>query len=98
MANVLLDLTGGSLSLLQETLNSVALDKPFFDPGAFNAVKFILSITSILFDTIFIFQHYVLYGDKSKKATVPLDGPELEDGKGLLDGRHPKLPEKNDGL
>ena len=84
LGNVCLDLTGGSLSLLQETLNSVALKQPFFEPGAFNAVKFILSITSILFDGIFLFQHYVLYrGNHLKQTpTIPLDG---EEGKGILD-------------
>ena len=70
LENVLLDLTGGTLSLLQETLNSVALGQPFFEPGAFNAVKFILSITSILFDSIFLFQHYVLYRGNKPRDTA----------------------------
>ena len=59
--NVLLDLTGGSLSLLQSALNSIALGERFFEKGGFNVVKFILSITSIVFDSIFLFQHFVLY-------------------------------------
>ena len=57
----MLDLTGGTLSLLQSALYTIALGEPFFAPGAFNLVKFILSICSILFDSIFLFQHFVLY-------------------------------------
>ena len=64
LANVLLDFTGGSFSLLQSLINSLAFGDPFFAPGAFNLVKFILSIMSIFFDSIFMFQHFVLYRDK----------------------------------
>jgi len=69
----MLDLAGGSLSLLQETLNSVALSQPFFEPGAFNAVKFILSVCSIVFDSIFLFQHYVLYRGNHIKKELPFE-------------------------
>ena len=55
LANVMLDFTGGVLSLLQMVINSVALGDPFFAPGAFNVVKFILAIISIIFDSIFMF-------------------------------------------
>lgn len=34
--------------------------------GAFNFVKFMLSVMSIIFDSIFLFQHYVLYSDAWK--------------------------------
>jgi hypothetical protein len=34
--------------------------------GAFNFVKFMLSIFAIFFDSIFLFQHYVLYSDAWK--------------------------------
>ena len=64
LANVLLDFTGGTLSLLQSVINSLAFDEPFFQPGAFNLVKFILSIMSIFFDSIFMIQHFILYRDK----------------------------------
>lgn len=100
LENVMLDLTGGSLSLTQEILNSVALDKPFFEPGAFNAVKFMLSITSILFDSIFLFQHYVLYrGNRPKDEVKNIDEGETEneDGKGMLDGKqHAIAPTPSD--
>ena len=75
LANVMLDFTGGSFSLLQSAINSIAFGEPFFAAGAFNLVKFILGIMSIFFDSIFMFQHFVLYRDahgtkleKSKEA------------------------------
>jgi len=64
--NVILDLTGGSLSMLQIFLNAAALGEPVIGGGGFNVVKFILSIMSIIFDCIFLFQHYVLYSDAWK--------------------------------
>lgn len=67
LANVMLDFTGGSLSMLQIVINALALGEPVFTGDAFNVVKFILSIMSIFFDLIFMFQHYVLYRDAWKK-------------------------------
>ena len=70
-------------------LNSVALGKPLFEPGAFNVVKFILAITSMVFDTIFFFQFW-LYKNNGKAERKEL--PDLSDyegheneGKGMLD-------------
>ena len=57
--NILLDLTGGILSLLQgviDWINSGNYRLFLGDP-----VKFGLSIISIFFDIIFIIQHYILY-------------------------------------
>eukprot|EP01084_Bolivina_argentea_P082230 148890_1 len=59
--NVLLDCTGGSLSLLQQFLSAYNTDDWSFVTG--NIPKFILGFESICFDTIFMCQHYVLYGD-----------------------------------
>ncbi|CDW72338.1 pq loop repeat family protein [Stylonychia lemnae] len=59
--NIVLDLTGGTLSLLQQIIDTVARGQPFFGTDSFNIVKFMLSIMSIFFDCIFLFQHYVLY-------------------------------------
>ena len=69
LENVLLDFTGGTFSFIQIFLDAIAQGKPVFgdpnDPGAgFNIVKFFLSVMSIVFDLIFMFQHYVLYRDK----------------------------------
>jgi len=69
---VLLDFTGGVFSFAQMIVESVALGKPLFaaDSQGFNIVKFLLSIIAIIFDLIFMFQHYVLYRDQwaGKKA------------------------------
>jgi cystinosin len=64
---VILDLTGGVLSMVQIFLNALALGEPVIGGGGFNVVKFILSVMSIIFDCIFLFQHYVLYSDAWKK-------------------------------
>lgn len=62
IGNVLLDLTGGSLSMLQMMLqgvNNSDFSNIFGDP-----TKFGLGLFSILFDALFIVQHYVLYRNK----------------------------------
>lgn len=74
LGNVLLDLTGGLLSFAQIFLNALALGEPVIGAGAFNFVKFILSILSIFFDTIFLIQHYCLYSDSWKNAKKKGDG------------------------
>jgi hypothetical protein len=42
-------------------IDGFACGTPLFGAGAFNVVKFILSVMSIFFDTIFLIQHYCLY-------------------------------------
>ncbi len=59
IGNVLLDFTGGSFSLVQMFLLSYNNDdwtSIFGDP-----TKFGLGLFSILFDMLFIVQHYILY-------------------------------------
>jgi cystinosin len=67
VANVVLDLTGGLLSFLQIWINAAALGEPVLSGQAFNLVKFILSILSIFFDTIFLIQ-IALYRKNTKTA------------------------------
>lgn len=57
---ILLDLIGGVLSLAQLCIDS-ALQADWTDGIKGNPVKFLLSIVSLLFDFIFIAQHYLLY-------------------------------------
>ena len=59
IGNILLDLTGGILSILQMILLSANYDdwRSIFG----NPTKFGLGFFSILFDALFITQHYVLY-------------------------------------
>jgi len=71
IGNVLLDLTGGSFSMLQmllEGLNNNQFSIIFGDP-----TKFGLGLFSILFDCLFIVQHYCLYRENRGYA------PQLDD-------------------
>lgn len=86
-SNVLLDFAGGSLSFSQSALNSIALGKPFFEAGAFNLVKFILSVTSIFFDTIFFIQFAIYKGNKPRDTHSPAGFEDDGMGKGMLDGK-----------
>jgi len=59
--NILLDFTGGSFSFIQLYLDSYNENKSFIGEDSFNIAKFGLSVISVCFDIIFIFQHYVIY-------------------------------------
>ncbi|XP_055381281.1 cystinosin homolog [Condylostylus longicornis] len=62
IGNVLLDFTGGILSMLQMTLNAYNHDdwvSIFGDP-----TKFGLGLFSVCFDILFILQHYVFYRER----------------------------------
>ncbi|KRW99766.1 hypothetical protein PPERSA_07843 [Pseudocohnilembus persalinus] len=67
--NIALDLTGGTLSLLQMFLDMINGTDSTFDPDSsqgLNVAKFGLSIIAIFFDIIFIVQHYILYPKKKQ--------------------------------
>ncbi len=66
--NILLDLTGGVLSIAQEIIDAVLSGSAEGLYG--NPVKFGLSLFSICFDVIFIFQHFVLYRGSALKEVV----------------------------
>ncbi|XP_070508513.1 cystinosin-like [Chironomus tepperi] len=59
--NIILDLTGGVLSMMQMFFNSYNYDDWQSNFG--NPTKLGLALFSIFFDLIFIVQHYVLYKD-----------------------------------
>ena len=59
IGNILLDFTGGALDIFQMVLQCYNVDNWTAFYG--NPVKFGLGLVSILFDIIFMFQHYVLY-------------------------------------
>jgi cystinosin len=65
IGNVLLDFTGGILSILQMVVDAlrIAPDAPTtLDASAFaNVPKMLLGLESIVFDVVFMAQHYVLY-------------------------------------
>ena len=66
LENVLLDFTGGTFSMIQMYVDAAGRGKSLIGSkeDGFNIVKFVLSLMSIGFDLIFMFQHYVLYKDK----------------------------------
>ena len=66
IANVLLDFTGGSFSILQIFIDGANTGdwNVFGKGGSFNVAKFCLGFTSIVFDIVFMIQHYVLYKPK----------------------------------
>jgi hypothetical protein len=64
--NILMDITGGSLSFLQ-----MFLEKMFGkDDIQFNYVKTLLGILCVIYDIIFILQHYVLYRKRIVRVQI----------------------------
>ena len=63
---VLLDLTGGILSITQMIIDSAR--QADWSGVAGNPVKFWLGNVSIFFDIIFILQHYVLYNKRYQQG------------------------------
>ena len=77
IGQILCDFIGGVLSVAQLLLDSSQQNDWSGVTG--NPAKFMLGNISILFDIIFIIQHYVLYGSKERASDVErrgLLGPE----------------------
>lgn len=74
--NILLDFIGGSLSFAQQGLD--AYNAGTMSPITGNIPKLLLAIESMIFDIIFIIQHYVLYRGL-KPITQGEDGEEEGD-------------------
>lgn len=72
IGNVLLDFTGGVLSILQMILQSYNNDQWMLFFG--NPTKFGLGLFSVLFDLLFITQHYCLYRQQAEYQAVPAEG------------------------
>lgn len=87
--NVLLDLAGGVLSMSQLYLDALASEHLAGIMGF--DTKLVLGIVSIIFDTIFLLQHYLWFPDSALPRTIvsPVaslpSSPEL---KGKKDGKH----------
>lgn len=79
IGNILLDFTGGILSFLQMILDSIYGNNWGVIWG--DPVKIGLAVISILFDILFIIQHYVLYNKKSSSYDFDDNIKENESGK-----------------
>ncbi|KAG9407276.1 hypothetical protein AC1031_001967 [Aphanomyces cochlioides] len=74
--NVLLDFTGGMLSMAQIIMTSAVTNDWSAITG--DPVKFGLGFTSVFFDIIFIVQHYVLYPEAADTAVENEEAPLLK--------------------
>ncbi|XP_055885933.1 cystinosin-like isoform X1 [Biomphalaria glabrata] len=68
IGNVLLDFIGGWLSIIQMFL--LAYNGDDWDSIFGNVTKFGLGLVTIVFDSLFIFQHYVLYRGKGTYSVL----------------------------
>lgn len=57
--NIILDFAGGTLSIMQIIIDGLSAGN--WTPVTENPVKFLLGSTSMFFDVIFFYQHFVLY-------------------------------------
>eukprot|EP01062_Namystynia_karyoxenos_P064173 TRINITY_DN57079_c0_g1_i1.p1 TRINITY_DN57079_c0_g1~~TRINITY_DN57079_c0_g1_i1.p1 ORF type:complete len:373 (+),score=101.15 TRINITY_DN57079_c0_g1_i1:98-1216(+) len=69
--NVLLDFTGGSMSVAQILMDCWSQDD--WSGIAGNPVKFGLGTCSMIFDTIFMIQHYCLYAENNRRIQARED-------------------------
>ena len=85
--NILLDCSGGTLSIMQLIGDSFAQDGSWTGVLG-NPAKLGLGLISICFDFIFIFQHYVFYRNYSTATTKPpqqIPSPTSDHSSPLLD-------------
>jgi cystinosin len=78
LENVLLDFTGGTFSFAQIFIDWIESGATSQFSGGLNIAKFLLSMVSMGFDCIFLFQHYILY--PHKKASNEEDERKKIDG------------------
>jgi len=74
--NILLDLTGGALSDLQLVLDCADLND--FSGITHNKAKLALGSLSIVFDFVFLFQHYCLYSGATSVQSTGQNEPLLQ--------------------
>jgi cystinosin len=78
---VLLDLTGGVLSTAQTFVDAAASGD--WSPVVGNPVKFGLGFISIVYDLVFMLQHYCVYphkGEQGRGGYARLRSQEADDG------------------
>lgn len=75
ITNILLDLTGGICSLIQQCLDGYT-SNDFHKVFLSNIPKLLLSIESIAFDLVFIVQHYCLYYHNQHDEALEQEEPK----------------------
>ena len=78
LENVLLDLVGGVLSFIQIFIDWADSGATSQFTGGLNVAKFLLAIVCIVFDGIFLFQHYVLYHPNKQPKNKEIESAESE--------------------
>lgn len=79
LENVLLDLVGGVLSFIQIFIDWADSGATSQFSGGLNVAKFLLAIVCIIFDLIFLFQHYVLYNPKTREESPSIRRKDSND-------------------
>lgn len=92
--NILLDFTGGSLSLGQELMDSAVQND--WSNIAGNPVKFGLGLVSMVYDVIFMIQHYALYGKNNNKGKDSNGSNSYDDDNTIVIGNNSKGVYDND--
>ncbi|ORC87082.1 cystinosin [Trypanosoma theileri] len=77
--NVILDFTGGILSIVQQVMDSWVTGN--WEGMTGNPVKFALGSVSILYDVVFLVQHFVLYRQNNKDFAASDDCTEAVDSR-----------------
>lgn len=77
--NILLDFTGGTLSIAEMFLSAYNYDEDWSSIFLGNSGKLELGLISIMFDIVFVIQHYVLYGEREElgESTDSVPGPVI---------------------
>lgn len=72
--NILLDFTGGSFSFIQNIIDSIyGCGKVISGDGGLlylNIVKYAISVMSMIFDIIFMIQHYIIYKNPPEESAL----------------------------
>jgi cystinosin len=81
--NVLMDLTGGIFSF-----SEIILRGAFIDSYQINISKFLLGTLTIVYDVVFLFQHYYFYPNKEvipmpQSTSITMDSPSQNNQLGL---------------
>lgn len=92
ITQILLDLMGGLLSALQLVLDAADMNE--WNGVVGNVQKLLLGALTVIFDSIFIFQHYVLYKGQSPRSLSIIDSASSQWAK--RDSRYETLLGHND--